>query len=199
MSAMQRYLSPIDAIVVFLVLAASAASAQEKGQIGLVMGYPGSIGLLWHPADRVAVRPTVSFSFASTDRSTTVPFPIELGLDQVSSHSTSRQLGFGLSGLFYLNRADSLSAYVSPRFSYTRSNASIEPSSPYLDSEMSSSSSSAGGFLGIQYALNKRLGVFGEVGVDYSRYKPASTALSTGRTISFRTTSDLGIVWYFGQ
>ena len=56
------------AVTVALVLVATATqtSAQEKGTVGLTMGYPASVGLLWHATERVAIRPAVTVSRTST-------------------------------------------------------------------------------------------------------------------------------------
>ena len=40
-----------------LWLAAAPAAAQEKGNVGITMGFPASVGLLWHATEKIAVRP----------------------------------------------------------------------------------------------------------------------------------------------
>src|SRR5438034_215792 len=104
---MRRWMMTPVLIVSASLLAGGAANAQEKGQAGLTMGYPASVGLVWQPSDGFALRPEFSFSRTSIDSSLT-------GSGDTSS------LGVGLSGLFYVGRWESLSAYVSPRFTYNR-------------------------------------------------------------------------------
>ena len=65
------------------------ADAQEKGQAGITMGYPASIGVLWHLSDRVAIRP--EFSFTNTDSSS---------VSLVSAGTQFWSLGTGVSALF---------------------------------------------------------------------------------------------------
>src|SRR5215210_8020139 len=45
-----------------MLVIAKAAAAQEPGQIGLTMGYPGTIGVVWHPTSRIALEPDIAFS-----------------------------------------------------------------------------------------------------------------------------------------
>jgi hypothetical protein len=176
------------AAVAFCAIFAGAAraDAQEKGQVGVTMGYPAAIGLLWHVSDRVAIRP--EFSFVRNDNSS-------IGL--FSSDTTFWSLGTGVSALFYTPVRDNLRTYVSPRFSYSRARG---------DSGISRSTStnySFAGMFGAQYALGRRFGVFGEVGFAYGRSESSSMTELLGQT---RVTSDsdsigtrtgVGIVLYF--
>ena len=95
------------AIVVLGLLLGGGATvnAQEAGQAGITMGYPGSIGILWHVSDSVAVRPEISFSTSSSDN--------EFGADTTN-------VSGGASALFYVAKWDRVRAYVSPRFAYGR-------------------------------------------------------------------------------
>ena len=45
-----------------VLLATVSANAQEQGQTGIAMGYPSSIGVIWHATDNLAIRPEVSFN-----------------------------------------------------------------------------------------------------------------------------------------
>ena len=86
----------------------TAASAQEP-KTGITMGYPASIGLLWHVSDRVALRP--EFSFTRTDSSSE---------SLINDESNFWSLGTGVSVLFYAPLTDNLRTYLAPRFSYAK-------------------------------------------------------------------------------
>ena len=90
-----------------LIATPVTALGQEKGQVGLTMGYPASVGLVWHVAERVAVRPEFSFSKSTSDAE-----------EIIDASSSGWTLGVGISGLFYVSRADNLRTYVSPRYTY---------------------------------------------------------------------------------
>jgi len=170
-------------MTLMLILAVSllnsrAASAQEKGQTGLTMGYPASVGLVWQPSGSFALRPEFAFATTSNDDSFLTS----------QRHTTS--LGVGLSGLFYVGRWESLSTYVSPRFVYSRFS-----SGPDVGSE--SNTYSLTGSFGTQYAMNRRFGVFGEVGFGYSHGNQEFSGRSTLTTDSWSTRTGIGVLVYF--
>jgi hypothetical protein len=156
-----------------ILLGPAAASAQERGQAGLAMGYP-AVGLMWHVTDDIALRPDVAVSKGSTT--------------STSGFSTdSWSVGVGLSALFYVARWDSLRAYVSPHVAYTKSKSSTETGSPILPSiETTGSSYGVAGSFGTQYSLSRRFSVFGEVGLSYSHGRTSGSLCATlhpgGRT-----------------
>ena len=45
-------------------------AAQDAGKVGLTMGYPSSVGVIWNVAGRVALRPEITLSRMSGDSST---------------------------------------------------------------------------------------------------------------------------------
>src|SRR5262245_20141410 len=77
-----------------LLFVSAAARAQDHGDFGIVVAYPGSIGAEWHLSDRVALRPDLSFVFNGTDSTTTNPF----GGSLISSIE-GKTIGVGISGL----------------------------------------------------------------------------------------------------
>ena len=152
------------------------------------MGYPASVGVLWHVTERIAVRPELAFARTWNDRD-----------GSTSVESSSWTLGVGVSALFYLTRADNLRTYVSPRYAYSRSSstASSDIFVP-LESRLRSASSSIFGSFGAQYALGRRFGVFGEVGLGYSRQSLRSffsESRSTAHAVTVR--SGAGVILYF--
>ena len=74
-------------VIVLSLLSAAVSEAQEKGQSGLTMGYPGSIGFLWHPTDRVGIRPEIAFGLSSTDSSNS--FRVTAGIWDSASAGSS--------------------------------------------------------------------------------------------------------------
>jgi hypothetical protein len=179
-------------MTLMLILAVSllnsrAASAQEKGQTGLTMGYPASVGLVWQPSGSFALRPEFSFSTNSIDSDS-------------SELRSATSLGVGLSGLLYVGRWESLSAYVSPRFVYNR----LSNDGPTSLFPVTNTYSLTGSF-GTQYAMNRRFGVFGEVGLGYSHAdqqlqisgSPSTNPNPTTTTHSWGTRTGIGVLVYF--
>lgn len=190
----------------FTAFVAYRAAAQDAGQIGISMGYPGSIGVVWHVTDAVAVRPDFIFTSASS------------GLAGVDDTTTS--VGIGISGLVYVTKDDRLRTYVVPRFTYRRTTSEVSAvyatsvpavvtiglASPVLQPATFKSTTTQKGLsgaFGAQYAIHERFGIFGEVGFGYaeSDYEPGLAAvtlpaLETGPH-SWSTQSAVGIVFYF--
>src|SRR3954463_7334541 len=100
------------ATLVFVTAACGTAAAQESGRVGITMGFPASIGVIFHVTDSIAVRPEFAFNHTSTE--------------STSFTSTSWTYGTGVSALFYLHAFDRVRPYVSPRFAYTRGDASSD-------------------------------------------------------------------------
>jgi hypothetical protein len=164
--------------------AAGEARAQDTPRVGITMGYPSAVGVIWQVADRVALRPDFTWAKVSTDSSASDP--IILGSNGNTSSSDSWQTGFGLSALFFLSGTDALRTYVSPRFSYTQSNVSTNVGGSPLASGSDIWSYVTSGSFGAQYTVARHFGVFGEVGLSYSS---ATTRTSTVETV----TTSIGI------
>jgi opacity protein-like surface antigen len=210
--------------IIWLALAVSVAApcrlaAQEHGQIGVTMGYPAAVGVLWQVTDRVAVRPDVSFSGASADT----------GADSLLGPlaTSNRTLGVGIAALMTVKRWDALRAYVAPRFQYTRSHTESEsvsesfsfstipnlsvglspitPISIIRHSETTTTTTSGSGAFGVSYAPHKRFSVYGEVGVGYSSSDATATVTPAlpielgdiGATHRWAIQSGIGVVFYF--
>jgi hypothetical protein len=164
------------------------------------MGYPSSVGVIWHVAERFAIRPEVSFS-TSTDEN-----PISTSLSVVGgseflpsssgSRSTSTRVGVGISGLFYIGQWAALRAYVAPRFVYSRDRGTFEftserfvvnpsltapfgPLTPVMvttTTRRTLTGKSGSDLFGASYSLHERFSVFGEVGFGYERIGVSSTS-----------------------
>ena len=178
-------------LVLIVALVPTAASAQDTPKVGLTMGYPAAVGLIWQLADRVALRPEVTLTKQS-DESTQNDLAGSAPL--TSSDSTAASVAIG--ALFYVAsfdlpagapaKAGALRAYVSPRFSYSRSSSSSStPSSTIAGPSTSDSTISAyqtSGSFGAQYTLGRRFGVFGEAGLAYVR---TNTSISSTFSTTF--------------
>jgi hypothetical protein len=166
------------------LLMANPANAQEKGQTGVTMGYPASVGLVWHPSDAFALRPELSLSTSSFDSSS-------------SGERDTSTIAIGLSGLFYLGKWESLSAYLSPRFTYSR--LRLDGFSAGFPDNESKTYAWSGSF-GTQYALHRKFSVFGEVGVAYSHSDEqfgSTLAVTDSNTDTWSTRTGVGVLFYF--
>jgi len=162
--------------------AQSAPSTKDAGDVGITMGYPVGIGLLWHVTDDIAVRPEFTFGWTTSES--------DFAGDALDRSITS--ISFGASGLFYLTRDEALRTYVSPRVVWSHQSSD--------NSSLDSDGLAVSGAFGAQYQLSGRFGVFGEIGVQYSH----SSSDSTLSILSATTTSDswgprtaIGAVLYF--
>ena len=178
---MQRWMMTLVLTLSVFLVTGRAANAQERGRTGLTMGYPASVGVVWQPSDGFALRPEISFSTTSIDSSST-------GLRGTTS------VGVGLSGLFYVAKWESLSTYVSPRFVYNRLSSGESPLATNINSY------ALIGSFGTQYALNRRFGVFGEVGVGYGHEEVETNGTTfnlTTKSNSWNTRTGIGVMLYF--
>ena len=183
-------------VVLGLLLGVCAtANAQDAGQVGITMGYPASVGVMWHVSDSVAVRPEIAFSTSSSDN--------EFGADTTTVNG-------GASGLFYVAKWDRVRAYVSPRFSYGHSSSG---STGTIGIALKNSTYNVVGSFGAQYTPQKRFAVFGETGIGYSRSKTSTTTVvvpivlppgleparptATNTSTGFGTRAGVGVIFYF--
>ena len=149
-------LARILSFAAFTGLAAvSTAVAQDQAKVGITMGYPAAIGVLWRVSDKVAIRPELSLSGGSSE-STGSSFEAE---------SDSWNISTGASVLFYLQIQDQLRTYFSPRFTYSRISTTNESSSFTTATSTTTGSSVGGaGLFGAECSLGNKFAVFGEVG-----------------------------------
>lgn len=186
-------------LTVAALLFAVPAAAQESGQVGVAVGYPSAIGVIWHVSDNVALRP--DFTFSRTGAESVSPS---------TGETSSWSVGFGISGMFYTGKVrDDVRLYVTPRFAYSRgqANSETEGAFPHASDSDSDAFTYSGAF-GVQYSPVRRFSVFAEAGVQYLTAESTSTATSTSPFSSSVATSKtnqsafglrtaIGVVLYF--
>jgi hypothetical protein len=198
---------------------ANSASAQGDPKVGITMGYPGSIGVIWKVTDRVALRPEVNVQKSSGESTSTLSLSITafpIGGTSTTTTTTvttidAWQVSAGLSALFYLTKGDALRTYVSPRWAYSRSSSGSSGSSSSLSEldnalTFGTSTHTVAGSFGAQYAIARRFNVFGEVGGTFTRsantpqeQRASPVFSSSSRTVSrsFGARSGAGVILYF--
>jgi hypothetical protein len=176
--------------------------AQSPRRVGLVMGYPAALGVLWQVTDSVAVRPDVTLNRSTTETTSTTA--VIGGTQTATTTSDAWTTSVGLSGLFYFGPAqDDLRFYLVPRAAYVWSSTNIEssPSLPQLGPyESDSEGFLVSGSLGAQYAVHERFRLFGELGLSYTTQESdTGYTLSRSRleTSSFGLRSGIGVMVYF--
>lgn len=183
-----------------MLVVPSMAGAQERGQIGIAMGYPTAVGVIWHLTDSIAVRPELNVTTSTTN---------------VSLSSTSATAyGFGVSGLFYVKHWDAVRAYVAPRYAYQHGSATSSIGTelplplpidlPDIQSTTMTSQHNFSGLFGAQFLAHRHFAVFGEVGATYATVTssftstppvPALTANPSSHAFGVR--SSVGAIFYF--
>ena len=176
---MHRYVAAFA--FVSALMSAVPAFAQERGKVGMTLGYPASIGILWHAREKVALRPELSVAWSSTDSDTGI------------LESDGNSIATGVSALFYLGRRDDLATYVSPRYTFSRSSSTA---SGILGAEIERVSTThfLSGSFGAQYFMSDRFSAFGEFGIGYSTSDSDPPTVSS-KTVGTRTA--VGLVLYF--
>ena len=190
-----RYALGVAAV---LLLSVAGAGAQDGGKTGITMGYPASIGVIWHANDKIAIRPEFSISGTSSESSPAPSF---------TSKTDGWGYGVGASALFYLHTYDHLRTYFSPRFTYGHATTNGESSGlatlpsgiATVTTKSTANTSGITGSFGAQYALGDKFSVFGEVGFgfNHSSTTTSSTAISqkvTGNGWGTRT--GVGVIFY---
>ena len=168
-------------VALILLLWTISAGAQEEPKIGLTMGYPTAVGVLWRVADRVSLRPDFTWTSTSNE-SPSINDPI---LGTVGNPTTfdNWQTSVGLSALFYLNRFERLRTYASPRFAYSRTSTSSAVSNSPASTNGRSWTYATSGSFGAEYGLGRHFGVFGEIGVNYSTMTLVTTSVETRTSV----------------
>ena len=170
-----------------LALVPAAASAQDKGDFGLTMGAPLSIGFISHISDRFALRPEIQLRASTTETESTFS-----GIE-----ADSLDFSVGVSGLIYIGDKDKLRMYVSPRYVFGRTDTKLE-SLFGVGGEDTFTSHSLTGSFGVQYSLHERFSVFGEAGFGVTvTERESGTSPVHSESAAFATRSAVGVTFYF--
>ena len=182
MTAMHRILFACALAIAF----ARIVSAQDEGRIGVTMGYPSALGVLWRATDKIALRPEFTWAISSVDSSSSDSIA---GSSPTSAPSTNWQAGAALGALFYLSRVNGFGAYLTPRLAYSRTSTTTS----VLGSAATTSSDgwawTTSGAFGADYKLARHFGLFGEIGLSYSASTFTSSTVETIATGSFVSVS----------
>jgi hypothetical protein len=185
------------------------ASAQDTPTVGLSMGYPAAIGVIWHVTDTVALRPEVNVTKSTNEfigSSTTFSSGGGVVTTTTTTTTDNWQVSAGVSGLVYLSKHDALRTYLSPRWAYTRQSSSPSSSNGAASSTVTGTSGHVNvvsGSFGAQYAISNRFSAFGEVGLAFTRSvsSPAGNGspLPAGSVTATNagTRSGAGVILYF--
>ncbi|HKT80340.1 MAG TPA: hypothetical protein VJP86_08970 [Vicinamibacterales bacterium] len=209
--------SMLPLVATLLLLSVAPAAAQESNKFGVTMGYPSSVGLVWHATRNIAVRPEISFSHSSTDAKTTISIPsvpcafCDVAFPELdpSLDASSTSWDLNISGLFYLSEEGLLRVYGSPRFGWSHVTSKIDSDGALAsldglaDLSRSYTTYHAAGSFGVQFAVHPKLSVFGEAGVqmDWSGDDPVSDGFNTLEisTRSYSSRTAVGVIFYFGK
>lgn len=169
----------ILSIAAAMAISTAAFGANVKAnKLGVNFQYSGTtpgVGVLWHVADTIALRPSIGFSSTTTDPNT----------------GSTTTLTFGLDVPIYLANYNALDLYVAPGVSYTSVN-----NKPATGSSTTASVLGVTAALGLQVKLADQVHLFGELGIGYTGTdnggSPSSktTTIATGRTA-------VGAIFYF--
>lgn len=202
----RKFLQTTVSAAVVIACAWPAAAAQDERRVALSIAFPGEAGILWQASERVAVRTDFGFSWSKHESS----FGSDYGV--VTSESSSRSLGAGLSILFTVARWDRLRAYVVPRVSYT----DLSGANGAVVGVIGVSGDITGGMVpedrdtrrgravelsgsfGVEYALAERFGVYGETGVAFATVRYSShSAGDESRTRAVGSRNAIGVLFRF--
>lgn len=180
-------------------LLAAPAAAQAPDGVGVTMGYPSGLGVLWHLSDRFALRPEISVARGSSETtSTSVIFG---GTQSTTTEFRDWNTTAGLSVLITLRDDDRLRLYAAPRLAYSRGDVDRQSPTPsFAGLETSTDAIQTSVSAGAHYQLHRRFAVFGELGLHYGRQTLESrfdTANSKTTSWSTGVRSAIGAVLYF--
>ena len=184
-----------------ILLTGRPTAAQTAGDVGITMGYPVAVGVVWHVTDAIAIRPDVSMTWTSSESVNTTVLPVP-GLPPVTSTSTvdAWNTAVGLSALFYVQTVDRLRIYLVPRAAYLRSSQDLETGGLTSALDTTSNGYLVSGSVGAQVAAHDRFSIFGELGMQYSSQRSdasfsTSRSENENRTLGLR--SAVGVTLYF--
>jgi hypothetical protein len=189
------------AAVLVVVMGWSQTAAAQDEKVGLTMGYPTAVGILWQVSESVAVRPEFSWTRLSVDNQGTF----------AQSTTDSSGVGFAISALVRLRQWGAVRSYVAPRFEVAHTTFETVLESPSFFPpgfvsrvlETTATSYEGGGSIGVQASPAPHFGVFGEVGLMFGRTTTTEDASAlqsernTTRGNSVGIRSAVGVILFF--
>lgn len=201
-------------VLVAGVLVAAPASAQTDRKVGVTLGYPAQVGVVWHISGRVALRPEFSVSRTSSESSNESEGlfgspPITIQTKGSSYGATGR-----ITLLITVKDWNELRVYAAPAYAYSHGSSTSTttilgftppptppgfPPTTIIGPSGTSTTSSHGhiasGSLGIAFTPHERFAVFAETGLRYSSSTAPFGGNSKLRTVG--TAGTIGAVLYF--
>jgi opacity protein-like surface antigen len=167
---------PILFVLLLFLPASLSAEENEAEEFKFGLTFP-DIGAIWHMTDRIAFLPGISFTHSWS----------EFGTNDETYNNSSNALVINAGLRFYLYDWEDLRFYVSPgyRFGWVDSESDFSANTSY--------GHGVSGAWGLQYALNKRLSLYGDIGVSYNRTSPSDT---DGHSSLFGTRGTWGLILY---
>jgi hypothetical protein len=184
------------------LLIAAPASAQTDRKVGITLGYPARVGVLWHVTGRFSLRPEIGWSFGTTESE--IDFTSGTGLPPRTStiEGDNWLATIGLSVPFTVKSWDALRVTLVPSYRYTQQ-TSTSVSSFFVGGALPTISTretityehSGGAAFGVQFTPHQRFAIFGETGLQYT--SAGTRDADRFRLRAFGTEGVLGAVFYF--
>ena len=186
---MKRYL--LLTLLVSVLLAPSLAAQEDDvapGRVGLT--FPG-LGAIWHLSGTLALVPSVSISHSWEN------------VGSISSpRSDNTSLSIGAAARFYAYQWKGVRFYLTPKYALGRSTNSSTYVSSGQDVKTNATSNvhTVTGAWGIQYAVNDRISLYGDIGAFYGRSIYHTTSLAAvereSRSNNVGTVGSWGLIFY---
>ncbi len=192
-------------LVVFVISPLLPAEEKESAKPRFGLTFP-NIGVIWRFTDKIAFLPDVALGRNWGTLNSSLASDASQGLSNGDNHSYSVTVNAGLR--FYLREWKGMNFYLTPRYSYgyTHTDNSNFSSGTTANSSVSQNRSHAvSGSWGLEYAITKRLSIFGDIGARYSRANsdistqiaPPTSAYSSRQKInSVSTIGTWGLIVY---
>lgn len=206
---MTRVSGCILGVALAVAAIAAPAAAQDDPRFALVTSFPSpTVSFQWEVSERFALRIEGSYSYrdeSSDSTSGDEPFGTAISIPiSTLAESTSHSGSIGVAGIFTIHRGDQLRLYVAPRVSIARTSQRITANTTVIrvpaglppsvlntlfprsqTFESSSTSPAAGASFGATTNVHRRLALFGEAGVMWSRSDLPLGTIVTGSLSPF--------------
>jgi hypothetical protein len=165
----------------FATISAQAADT-DRSKFGLVFSTSGGdsgVGATWNLGNHVAFSPYFNFVRMWQNKSSS---PSQFALNPMRQNT----MAAGAKLQLYLKNWNKMRLYVAPGYEFGRSRfmSSTKTSSYMFGADELIHQHSAFGVLGIQYAVNNRISIFGDMGLEYQDLGLDYTSMSSGVTYS---------------